>query len=77
MEGESVVLDTFKISPYVGSYKTNPHAYKITFVRTTVVSKCLDFPPVVPELYIPSFSDVLSDSLDRTIMIGEFLVENK
>ncbi|KFK38913.1 hypothetical protein AALP_AA3G177000 [Arabis alpina] len=68
-EGLAVTIESFKVTPYVGDYRTNPHPFKISFFRTTDVLKCEKFPSVVPEKYIADFTRINTSVMDKAIMI--------
>ena len=71
-EGESKIINTFKISSYNGDFGTSSHPFKISFYRTTYVDICEDFPTEVPEKYYRDFTDILSRNIDKNILIGKF-----
>ncbi|CAG7902729.1 unnamed protein product [Brassica rapa] len=68
-EGESKIINTFKISSYNGDFRTSSHPFKISFYRTTYVDICEDFPTEVPEKYYRDFTDILSRNIDKNILI--------
>ncbi|ESQ38812.1 hypothetical protein EUTSA_v10029157mg [Eutrema salsugineum] len=69
VEGRSVLINTFKVVEYNSEYRTTRTPFKIVFYATTTVSICLDFLQEVPEKYMKSFPDILSNDLDNGYLI--------
>ncbi|XP_024010478.1 uncharacterized protein LOC112085491 [Eutrema salsugineum] len=69
VEGRSVLINTFKVVEYNSEYQTTRTPFKIVFYATTTVSVCLNFLQEVPEKYMKSFPDILSNDLDNGYLI--------
>ncbi|RID75773.1 hypothetical protein BRARA_B02801, partial [Brassica rapa] len=68
-EGDTIVLQLFKVYDATGEYRTTPQPYKIGFFHTTFVGIADDFPSAVPEKYFADFSDILGGNLDHSCLV--------